>query len=166
MTATDDAALERLATELGTTLAARGEWVATAESCTGGWIAKVMTDVTGSSAWFHGGLVTYAYAAKAGLLGVDAALLNEHGAVSQPVVEAMAAGARARCGVDWSCAVSGIAGPGGGTPDKPVGLVWLAWAGPAGISTRAEQFDGDREGVRRQSVAGALRGLQERIAKT
>ncbi|MFO8154778.1 MAG: CinA family protein [Pseudomonadota bacterium] len=165
MTATiiDDSDLQRLAAELGAILEARGELMATAESCTGGWIAKVMTDVTGSSAWFQGGLVTYANAAKESLLGVDPALLREHGAVSQPVVEAMAAGARERCGVDRACAVSGIAGPGGGTPEKPVGLVWLAWAGPEGVVSLAERFSGDRESIRRQSVARALIGLKETI---
>lgn len=152
--------LQTLATRVARTLGARHRRLATAESCTGGWIAKVLTDLAGSSDWFERGLVTYSNRAKQELLDVPAALLEAHGAVSEAVVAAMARGLRERTGVDVTLAVSGIAGPGGGTPDKPVGTVWFAWdAGPS--RTDCVQFAGDRDAVRRQAVAHALRGLLE-----
>lgn len=135
----------------------------TAESCTGGWIGKTCTDLPGSSRWFLGGAIVYANEAKTGVLGVEPAALREHGAVSEPVVRAMAAGVLERLGGDVSVAVSGVAGPDGGTPDKPVGSVWLAWGRRSGawieVVTALERFDGDRDAVRRQAVARALEGL-------
>lgn len=158
MTGTDQE-LAALALRLGRALLVHGWRVAAAESCTGGWIAKVLTDVPGSSQWFAGGVVAYSNEVKRDVLGVAPALLDAHGAVSEPVVRAMADGARGRLGADLAVAVSGIAGPGGGTADKPVGTVWLAWsAGPAASAEHA-LYGGDREAVRRQSVARALEGL-------
>ncbi|MBZ0070116.1 MAG: nicotinamide-nucleotide amidase [Gammaproteobacteria bacterium] len=154
--------LTRLARLLGERLRASGQRVATAESCTGGWVAKVLTDIAGSSQWFERGFVTYTNASKQDLLGVDAEVLTGHGAVSAATVEAMASGALVRSRAQFSCAISGIAGPGGGTPDKPVGLVWFAWArgsGSAAVRSECRQFTGDREAVRRQAVAHALQGL-------
>jgi nicotinamide-nucleotide amidase len=156
-----DAELENLAARLGRALLARNLRLATAESCTGGWIAKALTDIPGSSQWLEGGIVAYSNAAKSAVLGVPAALIAAHGAVSEPVVRAMAEGARARLGVALAVAVSGIAGPDGGTPDKPVGTVWTAWANGRETTAAREQFGGDREAVRRQSVALALRRLIE-----
>ncbi len=155
----EDRALRATAERLGTLLLARGWTVTTAESCTGGWIAKVLTDVAGSSQWFTRGFVTYSNEAKADLLGVPVADLDAHGAVSEPVVAAMARGAARLSGSELAVAVSGIAGPGGAVPGKPVGTVWFAWRSPGRLDTRLERFDGDREAVRRQSVAVALEGL-------
>ena len=163
MTATD-AELAALALRLGRTLEARNLRVATAESCTGGWVAKALTDVPGSSQWLEGGVVAYSNAAKSALLGVPAGTIAAHGAVSEPVVRAMAEGARARFGVPLTVAVSGIAGPDGGTPDKPVGTVWFAWASGRETTAVRERFDGDREAVRRLSVAFALGRLLELAA--
>jgi len=157
----DDAELADLAQRLGRALRSRNLRVATAESCTGGWIAKALTDVPGSSQWLEGGIVAYSNSAKSALLGVPAALIAAHGAVSEHVVRAMAQGARARLGVPLAVAVSGIAGPDGGTPDKPVGTVWFAWADGGQTTAAGERFDGDREAVRRKSVALALRRLVE-----
>ena len=156
-----DAELEDLARRLGRALLARNLRVATAESCTGGWIAKALTDVAGSSQWLEGGIVAYSNAAKSALLGVPAELIAAHGAVSEPVARAMAEGARARLGVALAVAVSGIAGPDGGTPDKPVGTVWFAWANGRQTTAAREQLGGDREAVRRRCVAVALRRLIE-----
>lgn len=154
-----DEELDGLARRVGEGLRARGWQVASAESCTGGWLAKSLTDVSGSSAWFGWGFVSYANAAKTAMLGVSAALIAEHGAVSEAVVRAMAEGARERSGADVAVAVSGIAGPQGGTDDKPVGTVWTAWASPRGTHAEHSIFAGDREAVRRQSVAQALAGV-------
>lgn len=158
----DDTELFELARQVVAKLVARHWRLALAESCTGGWIAKVITDVPGSSACLDCGLVTYSDAAKTRLLGVDAALVGHHGAVSEPVVQAMAAGARAMPGVDIAVAVSGIAGPDGGSPDKPVGMVCIGWAGPD-AQARSEQrrFDGDRDRIRRLTVQRALTSLLE-----
>jgi nicotinamide-nucleotide amidase len=156
----DDADLDALAGRLGERLLAAGLVAATAESCTGGWIAKTFTDIAGSSAWFDRGFVTYSNEAKQDLLGVRAETLAAHGAVSEPTVREMVAGALARSRAAVAVAVSGIAGPGGGTPDKPVGTVWLAWGRRDG-ARRAElcRFAGDREAVRRQAVIRAIQGL-------
>jgi nicotinamide-nucleotide amidase len=158
----DDASLGLLARRVAAAMAARGWRLATAESCTGGWIAKLLTDIPGSSGWYEGGCVTYSNAAKQALLGVPGDQLAGHGAVSAPVVEAMATGALRLTGADLAVAVSGIAGPAGGTPDKPVGTVSLAWAGPRdAVASRTLHFGGDREAVRRQTVAAALAGVLE-----
>jgi len=157
-TAATDNELTALAAALGRTLQARGEQLACAESCTGGWLAKVVTDLPGSSAWFGWGFVTYANAAKIRMLGVPERLLAAHGAVSEPVARAMAEGARAASGADLAIAVTGIAGPGGGTDDKPVGTVWFAWADPSGTRLEHVVFAGDRDTIRRHTVAHALRG--------
>ena len=152
-----------LASQVAERLIADRLWLATAESCTGGWIAKVLTDLPGSSGWFERGLVTYSNRAKQELLGVPEALLAAHGAVSGEVVAAMAGGLRARAGVDVALAISGVAGPTGGTPDKPVGTVWFAW--DAGTPTTAcVRFAGDREAVRHAAVTHALRGLLDALA--
>lgn len=153
--------LQRSSEQLGRLLEARGLRVVTAESCTGGWIGKALTDIAGSSDWVEGGFISYSNRCKQQMLGVDPALLSAHGAVSEPVVKAMAIGALARTDADLSVAVSGVAGPGGGSADKPIGLVWFAWA-RADDEVRAEamRFSGDREAIRLQAVAFALQGLQ------
>jgi nicotinamide-nucleotide amidase len=135
--------------------------VVTAESCTGGWIAKCLTDIAGSSAWFAAGVVAYSYEAKEALLGVNPRTLEQFGAVSEEVAREMVAGALARMGGDVAVAVTGIAGPSGGTPDKPVGTVWIGWKRRGGYAqARVFHFEGDREAVRRQTVATALEGLR------
>jgi nicotinamide-nucleotide amidase len=165
MSAPTDADLRSLAARVASRFGAQNRQLVTAESCTGGWIAKACTDVPGSSRWFRGAVVTYANDPKSGWLGVPEELLQRHGAVSEPVVRAMALGALEQLGGDCSVAVSGIAGPDGGTADKPVGTVWFAWARRAGdvssSTTRAavELFAGDREAVRRLAVQRALAGL-------
>jgi len=161
-----DSKLESIAGDLGAALLARGWQVACAESCTGGWIAKALTDIPGSSVWFGWGLVTYANDAKRGLLDVPAALLEEHGAVSEPVVRAMAEAVKRRSGADLAVAVSGVAGPDGGTAEKPVGTVFFAWSGPEGTQVAVHRFDGNRESVRRGSVERALQGLQTMLAES
>ena len=158
-----DRDLEAVALKLGRALHVRGWRVAAAESCTGGWIAKVLTDVAGSSQWFDGGVVAYSNAAKAALLGVSSDVLATHGAVSEETVRAMAEGARSRFSADLAVAVSGIAGPGGGTADKPVGLVHFAWAGPDGVTVAKRIYAGSREAVRRQTVALALERLVDLV---
>ena len=152
--------LARLAARVGECLRVRDWRLAIAESCTGGWVAKAITDISGSSDWFDRGFVTYSNAAKQELLGVDAGLIEGHGAVSAPVVRAMVEGALAHSRAEVALAVSGIAGPGGGSPEKPVGTVWFAWGQAGGGSvTRRECFAGDREAVRAQAVHTALFGL-------
>jgi nicotinamide-nucleotide amidase len=145
-------------------LMARRWQIATAESCTGGLIAAACTELAGSSAWFDRGFVTYSNEAKQDLLGVPSALIAAHGAVSEPVARAMAEGALRRAGVQMAVAVTGIAGPTGGSPDKPVGTVWLAWA-VQGAATEAvcHVFQGDRAAVRQQTCQRALQGLLERL---
>ncbi|MBC7984800.1 MAG: CinA family protein [Candidatus Obscuribacterales bacterium] len=165
----DDAQLAKLAAQVGEHLRASRRRLVTAESCTGGWIGKVLTDVAGSSAWFLGGAVVYSNELKRRTLGVSAATLAQHGAVSQAAVCAMAEGALDQLGGELSVAVSGIAGPDGGTSDKPVGTVWFSWArrGTNAIDTLSERqvFVGDREQVRRQTVLRALqRILQDSLA--
>ncbi|KGQ19855.1 Competence damage-inducible protein A [Lysobacter dokdonensis DS-58] len=132
----------------------------TAESCTGGWIAKAVTDVPGSSDWFDCGLAAYSYEAKQALLGVRPETLEKFGAVSRETVIEMVSGALSHSGATVAVAVTGIAGPGGGTPDKPVGTVWIAWKRRGGYpKAEVVRFDGDREAVRRQTVECALKGL-------
>jgi len=162
----DDEYLQRLARELGSVLSANEWWFASAESCTGGWIAKVVTDIAGSSGWFDRGFVTYSNEAKQDMLGVAAETLAAHGAVSEPVVRAMAQGACARSRARVAVAVSGVAGPGGGSADKPVGTVWFAWALPSGeILSERRVLPGDRESVRRQTVAHALEKLLDELRR-
>jgi nicotinamide-nucleotide amidase len=155
-----DIQLSELVSELAAQLGSAGLTLATAESCTGGWVAKLCTDLPGSSHWFECGFVTYSNRAKQTLLGVQAETLLEHGAVSEETVVEMVAGTLVRSGADVALAISGIAGPGGGSEEKPVGLVCFAW-GRRGLPARCEscRFDGDREAVRRQAAAHALRGL-------
>jgi nicotinamide-nucleotide amidase len=159
-----DRDLEALALTLGRALEKRGWRLAVAESCTGGWIAKAVTDVAGSSQWFDGGIVAYSNAAKIGLLGVPKNVLAAHGAVSEETVCAMAEGARTRFAANIAVAVSGIAGPGGGTADKPVGTVHFAWAEAGGVTAARRIFAGNRETVRRLTVALALERLNELVA--
>ena len=155
-----DAVLYELARKAGETLERRDFMLVTCESCTGGWVAEAITMISGSSAWFDRGFVTYTNVSKREMLGVRAATLERHGAVSEPVVREMALGALEASHAQIAVAVSGTAGPGGGTPQKPVGTVCLAWCMKDG-EPRSEQlhFDGDREAVRRQSVIRALEGL-------
>ena len=144
---------------LAAALRARGWRIATAESCTGGLIAAACTELAGSSDWFERGFVTYSNAAKSELLGVAVELIDEHGAVSEPVVRAMAHGARQHSHAQLSVAVTGVAGPGGGSAAKPVGTVWLAWCGPNGVTAQLRLLPGDRAAVRQATVAQALSGL-------
>ena len=148
---------------LGTLLLRQGHLLATAESCTGGWVAQTVTEIAGSSAWFDRGFVAYSNEAKQAMLGVPGETLQRWGAVSEATVLAMAEGAIRHSGAHCALAVSGIAGPGGGTAEKPVGLVWIAWQkrGEQGIA-RCFHFSGDRHEVRRQAVLAALQGLVER----
>ena len=155
----NDVLVDRLATHL----LAAGEKVTTAESCTGGWVAKTLTDIPGSSAWFEYGFVSYGDNAKVDLLGVDEALIDKHGAVSEPVAVAMVQGAATRAGAASAVAVTGVAGPTGGTPDKPVGTVWFAWQVRGAVEAECHVFPGDRDTVRRQTVTRALAGLVERF---
>ena len=155
--------------QLADALRRRGWHLATAESCTGGMIAAACTTVAGSSDWFERGFVTYSNSAKSEMLGVDPTLIAAHGAVSEAVVRAMAQGALERARVELSVAVTGVAGPGGGTPDKPVGMVWLALAQRSAtgeLQVRAErlQLQGDRAAVREQTVRQALQRLGEAAA--
>ena len=159
-----DETFERLIDTLAMKLTARGWTLATAESCTGGWIAKCCTDRAGSSDWFERGFVTYSDRAKRELLGVEDRTLRLDGAVSGTVAAQMAEGARQRAGVEVALAVTGIAGPTGGSQEKPVGTVWFGWAvGAQSAQTEKRVFEGDREAVRRRTVAGALNGLLERL---
>lgn len=151
--------IEALAADLGRALQLAGAHVTTAESCTGGGIAEVITRIAGSSAWFEAGFVTYSNEQKTRQLGVPAPLFEQVGAVSREVVEAMARGAQRGSGARFAVAVSGVAGPGGGSPEKPVGTVWLAWAVAERMFARRFQFTGDRQAVREQSVEAALVGL-------
>lgn len=153
-----------IARKVGQELASRGMSMATAESCTGGWIAQEVTAVSGSSAWFECGFVTYSNKAKHIMLGVDVAVIDTYGAVSEEVVIQMAEGALQKSEAGIAVAVSGVAGPAGGSAEKPVGTVWLAWAmhGKPTV-TLLNRFDGDREEVRHQSVQKALEGVLDCI---
>ena len=158
-----DRDLARLAAQVGRRLLASGRNVVTAESCTGGWIAKALTDIAGSSQWFVEGFVTYSNEAKIQRLGVSAAALRKHGAVSEAAARDMAMGALKRTGAQVAVAVTGIAGPGGAVPGKPVGTVWLAWGLRRGrsihVAVQLKNFRGNRDAVRRKTVQTALKGL-------
>ncbi len=161
-----DQNLYELAAQVGIALRTRSHRLAIAESCTGGWIAKVITDVPGSSGWFDRGFVTYSNTAKTDLLGVQPGTIARHGAVSAEVVAEMAAGALEHSPADFVIAVSGIAGPEGGTQDKPVGTVYLTWALRGGpVQTEVRQFPGNRDEVRRETVAAALQGVLDVFAR-
>nr|WP_310504165.1 CinA family protein [Pseudomonas sp. JUb42] len=151
--------LTQLAADLGKRLQALQHQVSTAESCTGGGIAEAITRIPGSSAWFEAGYVTYSNAQKTRQLQVPQALFGRVGAVSREVVEAMVRGAQHNSGAYFSVAVSGVAGPDGGSADKPVGTVWVGWGAGEQMVARRHQFDGDRDEVRRQTVKAALEGL-------
>ncbi|MBI4754725.1 MAG: nicotinamide-nucleotide amidase [Betaproteobacteria bacterium] len=155
-----DVDLERLAAAVGEALLARGLMLATAESCTGGWVARALTAIAGSSGWFERGFVTYSNAAKQEMLGVGGDTLATHGAVSEATAREMAAGALTHSHAAVALAITGIAGPTGGSPAKPVGTVCFAWSlGGAGVHAETRCFSGDREAIRRQSVAHALARL-------
>lgn len=159
--------LEDLSGELGAALLARGEWLAAAESCTGGWLAQSVTAIAGSSGWFDRGFVTYSNAAKMEMLAVPETTLEHHGAVSEATARAMAQGALAHSLADWAVAITGIAGPSGGSPEKPVGTVCFAWAAKdRGCEAQTCRFDGDRTAIREQSVRHALRGLLARLDRS
>ena len=157
------AATLALCAGLAQALQARGWMMATAESCTGGLIAAQCTELAGSSLWFERGFVTYSNAAKTELTGVPAALIAAHGAVSEPVARAMAQGALQHAQAQVSMAVTGIAGPGGGSADKPEGTVWLAWCVAGQLSSERCVFGGDRAAVRAATVQHALQGLLTRV---
>jgi nicotinamide-nucleotide amidase len=159
----EDPVVSELVSGLAAALLARGWMLATAESCTGGLIAAACTDRAGSSAWFERGFVSYSNRAKEELLGVPAALIQRHGAVSEPVVRAMAEGALRHSQAQASVAVTGVAGPSGGSADKPVGLVWLGWCVAGHVDAVCAHFDGDRAQVRAATVRHALAGLLTRL---
>ena len=164
MSAPTDSELDLLAQATGARLLAMRQMLVTAESCTGGWIAKCMTDVPGSSTWFDCGMAAYSYEAKQALLGVRPQTLEEFGAVSRETVVEMVSGALVHSGATIAVAVTGIAGPGGGSDDKPVGTVWIAWKRRGGYAkAQVFHFDGDRDAVRRQTVASALSGLEQHL---
>jgi nicotinamide-nucleotide amidase len=164
--ADSDAKLKRLAARVGRRLLKEHRHVVTAESCTGGWIAKTLTDIAGSSQWFIEGFVTYSNQSKMRRLGVPRAVLEKTGAVSEETVRAMSAGALRRTNAQVAVAVTGIAGPDGAVPGKPVGTVWLGWAirrgGAIRVRTQLKHFRGDRDSVRRKTVQLALEGLLTR----
>jgi nicotinamide-nucleotide amidase len=160
-----DQTLYRLAARLGRALKGKELMIASAESCTGGWIGQAITMVPGSSEWFERGFVTYTYISKREMLGVKAASLAKHGAVSEQVVREMAQGALANSHAQVSVAVSGVAGPGGGSPDKPVGTVCFAWARKGrSVKVETRRFRGDRDQVRHRCVQHALKGVLSMIA--
>ncbi len=158
----NDNELQSLAAAIARLLTSRALMMATAESCSGGWIAKILTDIAGSSAWFEAGMVAYSYEAKQALLGVRPETLEHTGAVSQETAIEMVSGALSRSGAGIALAVTGIAGPSGGTQEKPVGTVWIAWKRRGGYAhSQCFHFAGDREAVRRQTVAAALQGIEK-----
>ncbi len=157
--------LEALAADVGTLLLSNGQRLATAESCTGGWVAQCLTSVAGSSEWFERGFVTYSNDAKHEMLGVELDTLLIHGAVSEATAGAMAAGALHHSHADWALAITGVAGPAGGSTDKPVGMVCFGWAGPEGrIEVETCHFSGSRADIRAHSVAHACTGFLQRAA--
>jgi nicotinamide-nucleotide amidase len=151
--------MDALARKIGARLKAAGAKLVTAESCTGGWAAQVVTSVAGSSGWFERGFVTYSNEAKQELLGVRAETLKKHGAVSEQTAREMAQGALKHAKGTIAVSVTGVAGPGGGTKEKPVGMVCFAWATPRATRSETQHFRGDRETVRRRSVVHALEGV-------
>ena len=159
--------IHKLAKAVVDVLSAANKAVSTAESCTGGWISKAITDIPGSSVVFGYGIVCYSNGAKESMLGVKNQTLNEHGSVSEPAVTEMAEGVINLSGSDLAVAVSGIAGPSGGTDEKPIGTVWFAWAvrdqGKVRVEANCEHFDGDRALVRELTVAHALQGVLDRL---
>jgi nicotinamide-nucleotide amidase len=155
--------MEDLANNLGARLKRSNEMLATAESCTGGWAAQVVTSVAGSSAWFERGFVTYSNEAKQELLGVRAETLRAYGAVSEETAREMARGALERSRATVSVSITGVAGPAGGTPEKPVGTVCFAWARRGEVRSETRRFAGDRESIRRQSVILALEGVMRAL---
>ena len=161
---TDLASSDVLALKLASLLIQKHWLLATAESCTGGMIAAACTDLSGSSAWFERGFVTYSNAAKMDSLGVAADVLTEHGAVSEPVARAMAQGALTHSRAQVAVAVTGVAGPTGGSASKPVGTVWFGFATPSGVVTETRRFDGDRAAVRQATVQHALLRLTELVS--
>jgi nicotinamide-nucleotide amidase len=157
------AVLNDTLTDLARALLARAWSLTTAESCTGGLVAAACTELSGSSAWFERGFVTYSNAAKTELLGVSAALIEAHGAVSEPVARAMAEGALRHSAAQVSVAITGVAGPTGGSADKPVGTVCFAWAMPTGVFSERVHFGGDRSCIRQAAVWHALTGVRQRV---
>jgi nicotinamide-nucleotide amidase len=165
MNGIDQAALEQLAGRLGALLLVNGQRLTVAESCTGGWVAQCLTAIAGSSDWFERGFVTYSNEAKQEMLGVSLETLARHGAVSEPAALEMAAGALKRSHAEWALAITGVAGPSGGSAEKPVGTVCMAWAATDGrLDVETCHFQGDRQEVRAQSVAHGLTGLLRRAA--
>lgn len=156
-----DEILAHLAGEVVSRLSDASLSLVTAESCTGGWVAKLITDIPGSSPVFERGFVTYSNASKQELLSVPDSIITEHGAVSEICVKAMVAGALRNSQAALGLAITGIAGPGGGSAEKPVGTVWLSWAGPGWMKVEQHQFDGNRDAVRRQAARRALQGVLE-----
>jgi len=163
-----DTELYQLAEQVAAKMTETGQWLGTAESCTGGWVAKSLTDVAGSSQWFERGYVVYNGLAKQQMLGVPKAIIEENGEVSEAVVRALAEGVLAKSNASVSLSISGIAGPGGGSAEKPVGTVWFAWSVADKVvgvvrgiktTTGVQCFSGDRESVRRQAVMHALQGV-------
>lgn len=160
----DEDGLFQLAREVGAALKAKGLWLATAESCTGGWVGETVTAVPGSSHWYDRGFITYTNESKQEMLGVSADTLARCGAVSEEVAREMVAGALNNSRAQVALAISGVAGPGGGSPEKPVGTVCLAWGSKDGpIVSEKRFFSGDRREIRRQSVEAALRGVLDRL---
>ena len=156
--------MDREAEELGRRLTEKRQFLAVAESCTGGLIAKRVTDIAGSSGWFERGLVVYSNQAKQDLLGISTDLLAQFGAVSRECAEAMARGLLVMTPAHWAIAVTGIAGPGGGSPEKPVGLVWVAWERRGGrVESEALQLSGSREDIRTAAAQAALTGFLKRL---
>ena len=161
-----DRELRDLADALGHGLLSRRLKLATAESCTGGWVAKVVTEVPGCSDWFDASFVAYSYEAKEAMLGVDRRILERYGAVSEEAVQEMVRGALSRSRANVALAITGIAGPTGGNPDKPIGTVWVAWGyGHHPPQAQVFHFPGDRDAVRRATVRAALKGLIGRVDK-
>jgi nicotinamide-nucleotide amidase len=157
--------MEKLSRAVGERMKAAGAMLVTAESCTGGWVAQALTSVAGSSEWFERGFVTYSDDAKREMLGVRTETLSHHGAVSEETAREMARGALERSKAGVALAITGVAGPTGGSPDKPVGTVCFAWASKRGVRSETRRFSGDRESVRRQSVIHALEGVLSALTR-
>ena len=167
MTIMDDRALLLLAGHVGIDLIQQGLMLASAESCTGGWLGQAITSKRGSSAWYERGFITYSVVSKQEMLGVSAATLKQHGTVSEQTAQEMAAGAISHSRAQVAVAITGIAGPDGGTAEKPVGMVCFAWAKKDSLALSATRhFSGDREAVRRQAVAAALQGVLDLLRES